>query len=127
MSSHQEIRITSDREYVRACIAFARDGLDLSGAWLDRFGLAAAIDRYRNVLWARDVNIHPTPRDVLLVLTDFYGLTDQDLPEVGTPEEVQALLDGRTELTSEQARQLERRFDVPLGAFLPRGPIPSSP
>lgn len=47
-----------------------------------------------------------------------HGLTQSDLPEVGSQGVVSELLSGKRELNVRQIRALARRFDVSPAAFM---------
>jgi HTH-type transcriptional regulator/antitoxin HigA len=56
--------------------------------------------------------------EVLCFLMDEHGLSAADLRELGTPEEVDAYLAGRQELSLKQLRTLAERFHVSAAAFV---------
>lgn len=52
------------------------------------------------------------------VLIEEHGLTASDLPEVGTAEDVTALIEGKHELHVGQIRALASRFHVSPAVFI---------
>ena len=59
-----------------------------------------------------------TGKDVLKSLMEEHGLTQSDLPEVGTQGVVSEILHGRRELNTRQIKALSRRFGVSPAVFL---------
>ncbi len=56
--------------------------------------------------------------DVLRFLMDEHGLTQSDLPEVGSQGVVSEILNGKRELNVRQIRALAERFQVSASAFV---------
>lgn len=59
-----------------------------------------------------------TGAEILRFLMEEHGLTQSDLPEVGSQGVVSELLSGKRELNVRQIRALARRFDVSPAAFM---------
>jgi len=59
-----------------------------------------------------------TATEVLQFLMEEHGLAAADLPELGAPEEVEACLAGRQELSVKQLRALAERFHVSAAVFV---------
>ena len=59
-----------------------------------------------------------TGKDVLRALMEEHGLTQSDLPEVGSQGVVSEILHGRRELNARQIKALSRRFGVSPAVFL---------
>ncbi len=59
-----------------------------------------------------------SPRDVLRFLMDQHGLTQSDLPEVGSQSVMSEILAGRRMLNTRQIAALVERFHVGAGAFI---------
>ena len=57
--------------------------------------------------------------ELLKFLMEQHGLSQGDLPEVGSQGVVSEILSGRRELNVRQIQVLSRRFHLPAGAFLP--------
>lgn len=58
-----------------------------------------------------------TGKDVLHLLMEEHGLTQSDLPEIGSQGVVSEILHGRRELNTRQIRALSKRFSVSPSAF----------
>ncbi len=58
-----------------------------------------------------------TGRDVLKFLMEEHGLTQFDLPEVGSQGVVSEILNGKRELNTRQIKALSERFGVSPAAF----------
>ena len=57
--------------------------------------------------------------ELLKFLMEQHGLSQGDLPEVGSQGVVSEILRGKRELNVRQIQALSRRFHLPAGAFLP--------
>ncbi|HTK02313.1 MAG TPA: transcriptional regulator [Bordetella sp.] len=62
-----------------------------------------------------------SPRDVLRFLMDQHGLTQSELPEVGSQSVVSEILAGRRMLNIRQIAALTKRFNVGAAAFIEKG------
>ena len=58
-----------------------------------------------------------TPIELLKFLMEEHGLSQGDLPEVGSQGVVSEILRGKRELNVRQIQALSRRFHLPAGAF----------
>lgn len=80
------------------------------------------IDTLTVLIEAYDEEHHPIPDvsgvQLLAFLMEQHGLSQGDLPEVGSQGVVSELLRGKRELNLRQIRVLARRFGLPPGAFL---------
>ncbi len=56
--------------------------------------------------------------DVLQYLLEDHGLTPADLPELGNPDDVSAILSGKQGLNVQQIRNLSQRFRVSPAVFI---------
>ncbi|WP_100550515.1 helix-turn-helix domain-containing protein [Caedibacter taeniospiralis] len=56
-------------------------------------------------------------KDVLLYLIKMYGLTQKDLPEIGSQSLVSKILKGERELTLEHIKALSKRFNVSVNTW----------
>ncbi|AZG11461.1 transcriptional regulator [Pigmentiphaga sp. H8] len=65
-----------------------------------------------------------SPRDVLRFLMDQHGLTQSDLPEVGSQSVISEILAGRRMFNTRQIAALVERFHVGADAFIERGGKP---
>jgi HTH-type transcriptional regulator/antitoxin HigA len=79
------------------------------------------IDTLSVLIQAYDEEHHKIPDasgvDVLKFLMEQHGLSQGDLPEVGSQGVVSEILRGKRELNVRQIRALARRFHLPAGAF----------
>jgi HTH-type transcriptional regulator/antitoxin HigA len=62
-----------------------------------------------------------SPRDVLRFLMDQHGLTQSDLPEIGSQSVVSEILAGRRTFNIRQISALAKRFNVGVEAFIETG------
>ena len=98
----------------------------LAPVYLDGSGLIEAVEQFLEVLGtliesyeADHVEIKgATGEDVLKSLMEEHGLTQSDLPEVGSQGVVSEILHGRRELNTRQIKALSRRFGVSPAVFL---------
>ena len=72
---------------------------------------------------AYDEEHHKVPNasgvELLKFLMEQHGLSQGDLPEVGSQGLVSEILRGKRELNVRQIESLSRRFHLPAGAFFP--------
>ena len=72
---------------------------------------------------AYDEKHHKVPNasgvELLKFLMEQHGLSQGDLPEVGSQGVVSEILRGKRELNVRQIESLSRRFHLPAGAFFP--------
>jgi HTH-type transcriptional regulator / antitoxin HigA len=82
-------------------------------------GLAATLGE---LIGEYDAGQFPVPdlpgREVLRFLMQQQGLTQSDLPEIGSQGVVSEILSGKRELNARQVRALAQRFGVGADAFL---------
>ena len=96
--------------------AFERFGGDEAHPVFSLVSLVA--DRLREY----EARIHPwpdtaTPATVLQVLMDEHGLSQKDLPEVGTQSVISDVLAGKRKINLRQAKALAQRFSLPMDVF----------
>ena len=60
----------------------------------------------------------PSGAEVLRFLMEEHGLTQSDLPEVGSQDVVSEILSGKRELNVRQIRALAERFGVSSSVFI---------
>ena len=79
-------------------------------------------DTLGTLMHAYEERHHPMPAwsggDVLRVLLDEHGLTQSDLPEIGSQGVVSEILRGKRALNVRQIRALARRFHVSPSVFI---------
>ena len=84
--------------------------------------LYTLLDTLGTVLQAYEEKHHPMPEcrgaAMLDFLMDEHGLTQSDLPEVGSQGVVSEILCGKRELNVRQIRALAKRFNVSPAAFI---------
>lgn len=82
-------------------------------------GLAATLGE---LIGDYDARQFPVPdvsgREMLRFLMEQHGLTQSELPEVGSQGVVSEILSGKRELNLRQVRALARRFGIAADAFL---------
>jgi HTH-type transcriptional regulator / antitoxin HigA len=84
--------------------------------------LYTLLDTLGTLLHAYEEQLHPMPEcsgvDVLRFLMDEHGLSQSDLPEVGSQGVVSDILRGKRELNVRQIRALAKRFQVSPAVFI---------
>ena len=84
--------------------------------------LYTLLDTLGTLLHAYEEQHHPMPdcsgADVLRFLIEEHGLTQADLPEIGSQGVVSDILRGKRELNVRQIRALAKRFQVSPAVFL---------
>jgi HTH-type transcriptional regulator/antitoxin HigA len=84
--------------------------------------LYTLLDTLGTLMHAYEEEHHPIPEcsgvDVLRFLMEEHGLTQSDLPEVGSQGVVSEILRGKRELNVRQIRALAKRFHVSPGVFV---------
>ena len=80
------------------------------------------LDTLGTVIYAYEEKHYPVPEcdgiEALQFLMEEHGLSRDDLPELGTPDILSKILDGRQELTAGQIRLLADRFLVSTATFV---------
>jgi HTH-type transcriptional regulator/antitoxin HigA len=80
------------------------------------------LDTLGTLIHAYEEQHHPMPEcsgvDVLRFLMDEHGLTQSDLPEIGSQGVVSDILRGKRELNIRQIRALAKRFQVSPAVFI---------
>jgi len=94
----------------------AGDGGELSGLFALVSGLIADYDDTRHVLPSA------SPRDMLRFFMEQHGLTQSDLPEIGSQGVVSEILSGRRMLNTRQIAALVARFGVSADVFIEPAP-----
>ena len=102
-------------------VAVLDEILDAGGAD-EASPLATLAERIGELIEVYEAERHPiphaSPAEVLAFLMDQNGLMPEDLPELGTPNVVSAVLNGRRELDIRQVATLSKRFGVPADVFI---------
>jgi HTH-type transcriptional regulator / antitoxin HigA len=84
--------------------------------------LYTLLDTLGTLIHAYEEQHHPMPEcsgvDVLHFLMDEHGLTQSDLPEIGSQGVVSDILRGKRELNIRQIRALAKRFQVSPAVFI---------
>jgi HTH-type transcriptional regulator / antitoxin HigA len=114
------LAIRSEREYDAA--------VERLNSLVDKIGDKPKNPRYRLIetlsvlIAAYDSEHHSLPEasgsDVIRFLMEEHGLTQKDLPEIGSQGVVSEVLAGRRALNVRQIQALATRFGVDPGAFL---------
>ena len=84
--------------------------------------LYTLLDTLGTIMHAYEEQHYPMPEcrggDILRFLMDEHGLTQSDLPEVGSQGVVSEVLHGKRELNIRQVRALAKRFHVSPAVFI---------
>ena len=112
--------VTSPAEYDRA-VSSLNDLLD-AGAADEGHPLAPLAQWLGDLIAAYDAAHYALPpgdgRAVLAFLMEQHGLTQSDLPEIGSQGVVSEVINGKRALNVRQVQALVKRFDVAPGVFL---------
>ena len=102
-------------------VAVLDEILDAGGAD-EASPLATLTERIGELIEVYETECHPipdaSPAEVLAFLMDQNGLMPKDLPELGTPNVVSAVLNSKKELDIRQVATLSKRFGVPADVFI---------
>ena len=114
------LQIRDEREYDLAVERL--NGLIDEVGTDERHPLYSLLDALGAVVHAWEERHHPMDaapgRDVLRYLLEEHGLTQSELPEVGSQGVVSEILNGRRELNVRQIRALSDRFGVSPAVFI---------
>jgi len=112
--------IRNQKDYTRA--VGAMNALLDAGAADESHPLAGLAATLGELIGEYDARQFPVPdlpgREVLRFLMQQHGLTQSDLPEIGSQGVVSEILSGKRELNARQVRALAQRFGVGADAFL---------
>lgn len=112
--------IRNRKDYARAVSAM--NALLDAGAADESHPLAGLAATLGELIGDYDARQFPVPdvsgREMLRFLMEQHGLTQSELPEVGSQGVVSEILSGKRELNLRQVRALARRFGVAADAFL---------
>jgi HTH-type transcriptional regulator/antitoxin HigA len=112
--------LRNEHEYDRAaeCLNCLLDEVGID----EQHPLYTLLDTLGTLLHAYEEYHHPIPEcsgiDVLRFLMDEHGLTQSDLPEVGSQGVVSDILRGKRALNVRQIRALAKRFHVSPAVFI---------
>lgn len=114
------LTIRNDREY-NAAVKRMNELLDEIGT-NEKHPLYSLLDTLGTLIHAYEEEHFPIPAstgaDVLRFLMEEHGLTQSDLPEVGSQGVVSEILNGKRELNVRQIRALAERFGVSTAVFV---------
>jgi len=114
------LSIRDEREYELA-VKRLNSMLDEIGT-NERHPLYGLLDTLGTLVHAYEEEHHPMPEcsgvDMLRFFVEEYGLTQSDLPEVGSQDVVSEILNGKRELNVKQIRALASRFRVSPAVFI---------
>lgn len=112
--------IRNRKDYARAVSAM--NALLDAGAADESHPLAGLAATLGELIGDYDARQFPVPdvsgREMLRFLMEQHGLTQSELPEVGSQGVVSEILSGKRELNLRQVRALARRFGIAADAFL---------
>ena len=114
------LTIRNEREY-NAAVRRMNELLDEIGT-NEKHPLYSLLDTLGTLIHAyEEEHFHipsSTGTDVLHFLMDEHGLTQSDLPEIGSQGVLSEILNGKRELNVRQIRELARRFKVSPAVFV---------
>ncbi|MEP7137115.1 MAG: transcriptional regulator [Chloroflexota bacterium] len=114
------LTVRNEREY-NAAVKRMNELLDEIGT-NEKHPLYSLLDTLGTLIHAYEEEHYPIPEstgaDVLCFIMDEHGLTQSDLPEVGSQGVVSEVLNGKRELNVRQIRELAGKFKVSPAAFV---------
>lgn len=114
------LTIRNEREY-DAAVKRMNELMDEIGT-NERHPLYSLLDTLSTLIHAYEEEHYPIPAssgaDILRFLIEEHGLTQSDLPEVGSQGVVSEILNGKRELNVRQIRALAERFGVSTAVFV---------
>ena len=114
------LTIRNEREY-NAAVKRLNELLDEIGD-NEKHPLYSLLDTLGTLVHVYEEEHYPIPdvtgADVLRFLMDEHGLTQSDLPEIGSQGVISEILNGKRELNVRQIRSLAQRFKVSSAAFV---------
>jgi HTH-type transcriptional regulator/antitoxin HigA len=114
------LTIRNEREY-NAAVKRLNELLDEIGD-NEKHPLYGLLDTLGTLVHAYEEEHYPIPEvtgaEVLRFLMDEHGLTQSDLPEVGSQGVVSEILNGKRELNVRQVRSLAEKFKVSSAVFV---------
>ena len=114
------LSIRNEREY-NAAIKRLNELLDEIGD-NENHPLYSLLDTLGTLIHAYEEEHYPIPdatgTEVLRFLMDEHGLTQSDMPEVGSQGVISEILNGKRELNVRQIRSLAQRFGVSSAVFV---------
>jgi HTH-type transcriptional regulator/antitoxin HigA len=114
------LTIRNEREY-NAAVRRLNELLDEIGD-NEKHPLYSFLDTLGTLVHAYEEEHYPIPdatgAEVLHFLMEEHGLTQSDLPEVGSQGVVSEILNGKRELNIRQVRALAERFEVSSAVFV---------
>jgi len=114
------LSLRNEQEYDRAveCLNRLLDEVGTN----EQHPLYTLLDTLGTLIHAYEEEHHPIPAcsgvDVLRFLMDEHGLTQSDVPEIGSQGVVSEVLRGKRELNIRQMRALAKRFQVSPSVFI---------
>ena len=88
----------------------------------ERHPLYDLLDTLGTVVHAYEEKHHPVPEcdgvEAFQFLMEEHGLSKSDFPELGSPDTLSRIIDGKQELTLGQIRSLAERFQVSPATFV---------
>ena len=114
------LTIRNEREY-NAAVKRLNELLDEIGD-NEKHPLYSLLDTLGTLVHVYEEEHYPIPditgAKVLRFLMDEHGLTQSDLPEIGSQGVISEILNGKRELNVRQVRSLAQRFKVSSAAFV---------
>jgi len=114
------LTIRNEREY-NGAVKRLNELLDEIGD-NEKHPLYSLLDTLGTIIHVYEEEHYPIPEatgaDVLRFLMDEHGLSQSDLPEVGSQGVVSEILNGRRELNVRQIRSLAEKFKVSSAVFV---------
>lgn len=110
-----------DEAHYAVLLAFVDEAFERFGG-NDAHPVFSLVSLVADRLREYEARIHPwpdtaTPASVLQALMDEHGLSQKDLPEVGTQSVISDVLAGKRKINLRQAKALAQRFNLPMDVF----------
>jgi len=114
------LTVRNEREY-SAAVKRMNELLDEIGT-NEKHPLYSLLDTLGTLIHAYEEEHYPMPEskgaDILRFLMEEHGLTQSDLPEVGSQGVVSEIVNGKRELNVRQIRALANKFKISPAAFV---------
>lgn len=116
MAKAKPIRTEADYD---AALARAREIWGAEPGSPEGDELDALVEAYEDEHYPMD---NPSPAAAIEFRMDQEGLTPEDLPDLGTPTEIEDVLAGERPVTPKMAQALHEQFGIPYDVLLPDQP-----
>ena len=119
MAKAKPIRTETDYQAALSRVSELMDAKAGDPEFLELDALVNLVEAYEDEHYPMD---NPSPAAAIEFRMDQEGLTPQDLPDLGTPAEIEGVLAGERPVTPKMAQALHEQFGIPYDILLPDQP-----